>query len=326
MSTIRGTTAAQFNGITVKYTDTGRELTRTYEGPKEAVAALINDLRDEGFEVTYQEDKSPLATIVASYPAEAVGQTGTITDTENSPSGLFTAPSHELLNGDAIQISGIVGITSTTTYYIGWVSADTFYLYSNFNLSTKVYPTNDNDTGTFTKMESPTPRWELFSEVREVPVCDARYIDKLGGTQLSNAARKVLRKLVDGQYDYTEEEYLLFTTSEQTALLTAVEKAGLRTISYDVPVVTVTKTVTRGFSNSAAMTNVGKILATSQLTTLEGMETGLLDGLTEFSTMAGTVIGWRKSFPRREALGGGRFSISQKFEYDWWSSALFVAA
>lgn len=326
MSTLRGSTTAQANSVRIKYTDAGNRIDFDYDGTQAACASIITALRAQGFEVEYSYDKSPLARVTATYPdREAPGRTGNITDTDNS-SGLITAPAHELLDGDAITVADIVGLTAGVTYFVDVISADTFKTYTNFNLATQIKPTNNDDTGTFAKQESPQPRWELFSEARDVPICDARYIDKLAGSQLSDAQRAVLKKVIDG-VNYTQAEADLFATpAEHLALFYAVYKTGLRSITYEVPVITVARTITRGYDYAYTMTNVGKILSTSQMTSLESMESGLLDGLTEFGAISNTIVGWRKAFPRREALGGGRFALSQKFEYDWWNSAVFVAA
>lgn len=327
MSTQRGTSTVQANGVRIRYTDAGNHIQYDYEGTQAAVAALVPTLRNLGYEVEYLYNKSPLATITATYPdSEAPGRTGDITDTDNS-SGLFTAPAHELSDGDAVTISGIVGIIGTATFFIRYDSDDTFYLFATYaqamgsGSTGKQLPTNNDDTGSFTKQESPQPRWELFSEVREVPVDQAIYISTLGMYQLDSSQRKIIGKAARGEA-VTVAEAATFTGAQAT-LLDAVIRDGLRTIAYDVPVVTVSKTVTSRYDNSAAMTNVGAILTTAELTSLEAMEDGLLDGLAEFTALPNTIVGWRKSFPRREALGGGRFAIATRFEYDWWNNSVF---
>lgn len=325
MSTQRGTSTVQANGVRIKYSNAGNKIEYDYEGTQAQCAALVATLRTAGYDVEYTASKSPLASLTATWPdREAPGRTGDITDTDNS-TGLITAPAHELLTGDGITVSGIVGLTGGVTYYVLVLSVDTFKTYTNFNLATQIKPTNNDDTGTFTKVESPLPRWELFSEEVEVSANQAVYIDKLAGAQLTDVQRKIVGKAVRGEI-VTVAEAATFSAGVQLDFLDTVIRDGLHTITYNRPVICASRTATRGWNNSYAGTNVNKILTTAQMTSLELMEAGLLDGLVAYPALTGTLVGWKKEFPRREAMGGGLFAISQKFIYGWWNTAVFVAA
>ena len=324
MSTLRGSDTAQANAVRIKYSDAGSRIEFDYDGTQAACASIISTLRAQGWEVDYSYDQSPLAKITAHYPdRESPGRTGDITDTDNT-SGVITAPAHELLDGDAITVSGIVGLTGGVIYFVDVLTTDTFKTYTDFNLATQIKPTNNDDTGTFTKQESPTPRWEVFSEEMELPADSFVYIDALGGSQLNASKRSIIGKYLRGEIVTAAEEATF--SGAQITFRDAVKKDGLRTISYNRPCITVSRIATRGYDNSYAGENVNAILTSAQMTSLELMESGLLDGLVAYTGMTGTIVGWKKEFPRREALGGGRFAISQKFTYGWWNEAVYVAA
>lgn len=104
--------------------------------------------------------------------------------------------------------------------------------------------------------------------------------------------------------------------------------SGVKHVRVSSPVVRRTRITANAYTVKASDANMGRILSTASMTTLEGAPTTVLFSLPTF-TSARTDIdlryGWFKKPAKVTQQGDGRWQIVQEYEYDNWAAFLYGA-
>lgn len=105
-------------------------------------------------------------------------------------------------------------------------------------------------------------------------------------------------------------------------------RAGVTSVRVFEPVLRHTLIVRADYRIAASLTNVGKILTTAQLQSFENVPGILLFNLPTGSKVRTDALdvdyGWLKKYPTVTQISGGKWQISQEWEYGLWSTDLYV--
>ena len=107
--------------------------------------------------------------------------------------------------------------------------------------------------------------------------------------------------------------------------------SGAKSIRVSSPVVRRTRITASSYTVKASDTNMGKILSTAQMTSLENAPTTVLFNLPSTGSSVGAAgvarrSGWYKKPAKVNQQGDGQWQITQEYEYDIWSSDLYESA
>lgn len=147
--------------------------------------------------------------------------------------------------------------------------------------------------------------------------------DKSAVVAVTNTRREVIKRAVeaktaDPSFDATE-------TTLYNLLLNDVES-----IQQFTPVVRRTRITASSYTVKASDTNMGKILTTAQMTSLEGCPDTVLFALPETpdgtSRPVAVRVGWLKKPARVQQQGDGKWQIVQEYDWDNWAALLYDAA
>lgn len=192
--------------------------------------------------------------------------------------------------------------------------------------------------------EAPVDQWEFISGREQKDILEADVITGITAT-LSQKNIELLRKLIQdppagtaaGNYNAESNPEgsvttACFTDGNPTNALTLYNlmKAGIRSAIVQTPTLRHTQTVSNNWAVPAANTNVGRIISTASIVTLEGVPSGLLFNLPNavpaaFQTIA-VVYGWLKHGPNVQQIAGRKWQLTQEWEYGLWPTAIFNSA
>jgi hypothetical protein len=106
---------------------------------------------------------------------------------------------------------------------------------------------------------------------------------------------------------------------------------GVKSVLVYQPVIRRSKLCANSYATAESDTNMGKILTSAQMTSLEGAPGGLLYSLPASSapsirTDLNLMLGYLKMPARVQQQGDGRWQITQEWDYGEWSTYLYTAA
>lgn len=169
----------------------------------------------------------------------------------------------------------------------------------------------------FNTTETPVHDWELFAQEVEKDVLQAD-IGALDG--ISQKEKERIRAAIDNPSSSQSP-----ALTNPTAISLYLEMLdGLRSVRVAVPTLRHTQTVSTLWLVGAALTNVGRIISTGSLFSLESVPGGLLFNLPAGnSSRASAQYGWYKKFPTVRISAGHRIQLEQEWEYGLWSTLIY---
>lgn len=107
--------------------------------------------------------------------------------------------------------------------------------------------------------------------------------------------------------------------------------AGVKTVRVSSPLVRRTRITASSYTVKASDTNMGKILSTAQMTSLELAPSTVLFSLPASGSATGAdgvakTSGWYKKPAKVSQQGDGRWQIVQEYEFDLWATAIYSLA
>lgn len=199
-------------------------------------------------------------------------------------------------------------------------------------------PYNPNAGGGGT--EAPVDLWEFISGREQKDLLEADVPTGITAT-LSQKNIELLRKVIQdppsgtasGNYNPTTNPEgsvvaACFTDGNPTNALTIYNlmKAGVRSAIVQTPTLRHTQTVSNNWAIPAANTNVGRVISTASIVSLEGVPSGLLFNLpnavpASFQTIS-VDYGWLKHGPNVQQIAGRKWQLTQEWEYGLWPLAI----
>jgi hypothetical protein len=105
---------------------------------------------------------------------------------------------------------------------------------------------------------------------------------------------------------------------------------GVKSVRVSSPVVRRTRITASSYTVKASDTNMGKILTTAQMTSLENAPSTVLFNLPSSGSVNASGVtaqsGWYKKPAKVAQQGDGRWQIVQEYEYDIWATRLYASA
>jgi hypothetical protein len=103
---------------------------------------------------------------------------------------------------------------------------------------------------------------------------------------------------------------------------------GVHSYRLHVPVLRVSKLVSRSYPIKASLENVGRLITTETMQTSEGVPDALLFNLPESRTIikANTLsmaYAWYKNYPNVQQVAGARWSVTQTWEFGLYSTFIY---
>lgn len=174
------------------------------------------------------------------------------------------------------------------------------------------------DTGDGTT-ETPINNWEFFASHVEKDILEA---DIPAIESLSANDKTKLRNLMQNP-PATSADIPSFDSGNATTLYGLIRN-GLRSIRVNAPALRHTQTVSNQYTVRAALTNVGKILSSSTLATVEAIPTSVLFNMpADSSNRAGLAYGWMKLHPTVRVSAKQKLQIEQEWEYGLWPTIIY---
>jgi hypothetical protein len=164
--------------------------------------------------------------------------------------------------------------------------------------------------------EVPINSWEFFAQEIEKDILEA---DNALVNAVSDDQKAAVRAALQ---DPSNDALVTDITDPSATILYIMMLQGVKTARVLQPLVRHTATVSNAYTVPAALTNVGKILTTAQLGTLENFPSGLLFNLPSgISSRTGLAYGWYKKFPTVRGAANQKIQIEQEWEYGLWPKA-----
>lgn len=199
-------------------------------------------------------------------------------------------------------------------------------------------PYNPNAGGGGT--EAPVDLWEFVSGREQKDILEADVPSGITAT-LSQKNIELLRKLMQdppsgtasGVYNAESNPegsvaQSNFTDGSPTNAFTIYNlmKAGVRSAIVQTPTLRHTQTVSNNWAIPAANTNVGRVISTASIVSLEGVPSNLLFNLpnavpASFLTIS-VGYGWLKHGPNVQQISGRKWQLVQEWEYGLWPIAI----
>lgn len=179
-------------------------------------------------------------------------------------------------------------------------------------------------------IEAPVDLWEYFGQRAEKDLLEADVPSGITAT-LSQKNIEVIRGALNGIFPDGGETLgsTDFTDGNQAnaLILYKLMLAGVRSAVARVPMLRHTQTVSNNWSVPASLTNVGRIISTAMLLSLESVPTSLLINLpnrvpTAFQTI-NVKYGWLKNDPTVQQVAFRKFQIVQEWEYGLWPTDVY---
>lgn len=177
------------------------------------------------------------------------------------------------------------------------------------------------------QITDPVDTWELTANVSEKDILrsDSTQIDGL-----SSADIKVLRDLIKGKLEFDGLTSSKFTSAGSLGWNVAKLIAqGLQSVVVYQPIIRHTKTVSRNWEVPASLTNVGNILLTSTLVSLEDPPASISNNLSASGaevTRDGLTFryGWLKTHPTITDAANERIQIVQEWQWGLWPTLIYT--
>ena len=166
--------------------------------------------------------------------------------------------------------------------------------------------------------------WELQAATSEVDILesDAALVASLTDTDLD-----ACRQFRDGKMTYTEASAAVGVDGQTMLDLLA---HGTKTKVVNQPILRRTRVVTSKYAIKDSLTNEGKILKASSISSLESVPSALLFNLpnryTPSSSIAGLTrhYGWLKRYPTVLQQAEGKYQINLEYHWGLWSDDLYT--
>lgn len=183
------------------------------------------------------------------------------------------------------------------------------------------------DTNPNGETETTEPLAEIWERESVATEKDILQSDLLTVNSILPYRKLLIQKCIDDKTDIDGS----LTATEEIAVYNLMA-AGVKSVRVFSPVVRRTRITASTYAVKASDTNMGKILSTTQMTTLENAPSTVLFNLPSTATQnSGTNgverrSGWFKKPARVNQQGDGRWQIVQEYEYDYWSKFLYTDA
>jgi hypothetical protein len=177
--------------------------------------------------------------------------------------------------------------------------------------------------------ETPTEVWELYPNQALIDVLAGDIPGTISGqgnvNSISAEDKRILRHEAEGSSG--SEEPTEFGDPLANMML-ALMLSGVRSFRVEQPTLKVSKLVSSSYPVKAALTNVGRLISSETMQSSEGVPATLLFNLPASSivTKADGVVqahAWYKTYPNVQQVAGGRWNISQAWEWGIYSTFIY---
>jgi len=183
------------------------------------------------------------------------------------------------------------------------------------------------DTNPNGETETTEPLAEIWERESVATEKDILQSDLLTVNSILPYRKLLIQKCIDDKTDIDGS----LTATEEIAVYNLMA-AGVKSVRVFSPVVRRTRITASTYAVKASDTNMGKILSTTQMTTLENAPSTVLFNLPATAAQntgvngVGRRSGWFKKPARVSQQGDGRWQIVQEYDYDYWSEFLYTDA
>ncbi len=193
---------------------------------------------------------------------------------------------------------------------------------------------NESVSGANDVMEARFPVDLISVTIPEAPINDWEYFSGKSQKDLLEADVPIINALTEnekiGLAQYMADPGPDTTpartpASDYDKLFKQVQR-GLKSAQVRTPTLRHTQTVSNTYAIQVSFANVGRLLSTASLISLEGVPTDLLFNLpTGTTTIEDAAYSWLKGDPTVRIAAGRRIQIEQEWEYDLWSTIVYQA-
>jgi hypothetical protein len=183
--------------------------------------------------------------------------------------------------------------------------------------------------------EEPIDSWELFANVTEK---DLFQTNLPAIVAMPNTDKHFMRECIDGKKDLTLYDY---STSEKTPAWSGTSAdqdqifkgicAGMKSRRVNVPTLRHTKTASRSYEFTSALTGVDELYSSTALARVETLPAPIYNNLAAppatnpLTRTDGIVVfkGWHKHFPQLQISARSKSQIVIEWEYGEWATIMF---
>lgn len=165
------------------------------------------------------------------------------------------------------------------------------------------------------QQEQPIDQWEFFAAKVEKDLLET---DNAAINAISSADKREIRRSIAASDSPTA------FGSQAAVDVYNLMLDGVRARIQFAPSLKHTQTVSQNWTVKASLTNVGRIISTASITTLEAIPSAILFNLpSDTTTKSGVSYGWFKMHPTVRVAANQKISIEQEWIYGLWSTTLY---
>jgi hypothetical protein len=164
------------------------------------------------------------------------------------------------------------------------------------------------------QQEIPIDTWEFFAGEAEKDILEA---DNAAVNGISDDEKRKIRDAIQNPVP-GQSPSLVNANAINLYLLML---SGVRSVRVVTPTLRHTQTVSNNWTIPASRANVGRIISTASMVSLEAIPSDILFGLPNFvSTRTGLTYGWLKLDPTIRSAARQKTQIEQEWRYGLWAT------